>query len=226
MNNERGGIISNLFLIPAGAAVVLGAFLLGYYVGKHQGDTGVSLPPLPEVISENLPKPEEFTFYKTLTEGENRTISIDLKPRSANTDSAPIPVQAADAPKGALPKAPEGKGAQIRTTGKSPGRDHSEVKAEKRAPPEKKAVLDRQAASLKPRYTVQVSSYQEKRTAENDVKKMKQRGFAAFVVSSEVPGMGTRHRVRLGSFTNKAAAEKLRNEVRAKAGGSPVVVPE
>ena len=62
--------------------------------------------------------------------------------------------------------------------------------------------------------------------AQDEVKRLKRRGFAAFVVSSELPGKGVWHRVRLGSFTNKAAAERLQKSVREKEGLSTIVVLE
>jgi len=47
---------------------------------------------------------------------------------------------------------------------------------------------------------------------------MKTRGYAAFIVSSTMPDKGTWYRVRLGSFPNKAAAEKLLRQLQSKEG--------
>jgi len=80
--------------------------------------------------------------------------------------------------------------------------------------------------ATKVRYTLQLASYQDKTAAENDVKKMKQRGYAAFIVSADVPGKGLWHRVRLGSFANKVAAEKLQKELNSKEGLSPIIIME
>jgi cell division septation protein DedD len=66
-----------------------------------------------------------------------------------------------------------------------------------------------QEADPKIRYTLQIASYPDKDSAEADVKKMKQRGYAAFVMSSNLEEKGTWYRVRLGSFSNRGAAEKL-----------------
>jgi DedD protein len=78
----------------------------------------------------------------------------------------------------------------------------------------------------KVRYALQLASYQERELAEDDVKKMKKQGYAAFVVTSQLPDKGTWYRVRLGSFSNKASAEKLQKELQAKAGVSPIIVTE
>ena len=62
--------------------------------------------------------------------------------------------------------------------------------------------------------------------AEDEVKKMKKRGYAAFIASSELPGKGMWHRVRLGSFLNKAAAEKLQKTLHGKESISSIIVIE
>jgi cell division septation protein DedD len=55
---------------------------------------------------------------------------------------------------------------------------------------------------------------------------MKTRGYAAFIVSSNLPDKGTWYRVRLGSFSNKAAAEKLLKQLQAKEGISSFITIE
>jgi cell division septation protein DedD len=223
MNNERGGIISSFIIIPAAVCLMIGFFFLGYYVGRYQGTKsaqGQSEPPLPEMLSKNLPKPEEFTFYKTLTEKENKTVSIDLRPK--NADMAPNPEKkAAEAPKdSALPPA-KGKGPE--NTAKKTASQPGPVKQNSAKPAPEPA---KSAAPSKMRYTIQLSAHQEKQAAEDEVKKMKQNGYAAFIVSSDLPGKGTWYRVRLGSFTKKEAAEKLRKEVHAKVGILPIITME
>ncbi len=230
MKNERGGIISKLFIIPAGVVLMLGFFFLGYYVGRHEnksGSTGGILPPLPEVVSQSLPKPEEFTFYKTLTEKDNKTVSIDLRPKTADTKGKAEEKQAADAPKETIQQTPKGKDGEGKAEKKSSQPEPGKQAVVKPSPAtEKRTASAKQETSLKLRYTIQVSSHQERQTAEDEVKRMKQNGFAAYVVSSEIPGKGTWYRVRIGSFTKKEAAERLEKEVRAKTGVSPLVTLE
>lgn len=227
--DERGGIISKLFIILTGVALMLGFFFLGYYVGRYENKTslqGENMPPLPDVVSKNLPKPEEFTFYKTLSEKENRTVSIDLKMKSANTDSKSEKKQITDTPKAIEQKTvresaeskPEKKPSSPETTKKTA------VKQTQSA--EKKPSAYKEVHATKLRYTVQVSSHPEKQTAEADVKRMKQNGFAAHIVTSELQGKGMWYRVQIGSFANKDAAEKLRQEVHAKVGMAPIIVIE
>ena len=232
MNNERGGILSKLFIIPAGVALMLGFFFLGYYVGKYQskgGSAAESLPPLPEVVSKNLPKPEEFTFYKTLTEKDNKTVSIDLKPKPANTESKPDRKEPAVPPKEHDQPAvkEKEKSADSKAEKKSVQAEPARQPAPKPSPaPEKKTASAKQTTSSKLHYTIQVSSHPERGAAEDEVRRMKQNGFAAFIVSSDLPGKGTWYRVRIGSFSNRDAAERLQKSIQAKVGVSSIIVIE
>jgi cell division septation protein DedD len=187
----------------------------------------VIVPPLPD-IAKDIPKQEEFTFYKSLADKENRTVSIDLKPKAASEKSNVDQKQVtSDEPKKAATPDPQ---KEIKI----------EIKNEKAVSPpvQKEPVVKKQpvvakkepkTASVpqsKVRYALQLASYQEREMAEEDVKKMKKQGYAAFIVTSQLPDKGTWYRVRLGSFSNKASAEKLQKELQAKAGVSPIIVME
>ena len=232
MNNQRGGIISKLFVLPVGVALMVGFFFLGYFVGKYQSKpfSAADKPAtLPEIATQYIPKKDEFTFYKTLTEKEGKTVSIDLKPTSP---------AAADKPA----KKVETKASSQEKNEKQPKQEKQlDIKIEKPAPahPKEPAPKPQQAKKepapkpvptpgpdTKIRYTIQIASYPEREMADEEVKGMKKRGYAAFIVSSEVPEKGTWYRVRLGSFSNKASAEKLMNELRAKEGLNPFITIE
>jgi cell division septation protein DedD len=197
MNNDRGGIISNILIVPIGIALMIGIFYLGYYVGSTRAKaaaTGEPLPPLPDMISQQIPKPEEFTFYKTLTEKENKTVSIDVKPRPAE----PAPQTA-----------------------------KREAIAEIRSKPENRTEISSapNPAGGKLRYTIQLASYPEKGLADEEVKNKKRQGYVAFVVPFK-QDKSIWYRVRLGRFTNRADAEKLLRELKSKDGGSPFITLE
>jgi cell division protein FtsN len=228
MNNQRGGFLSKIFVIPAGVALMVGFFFLGFYVGKYQGRQaaqGDKPATLPEIASQYLPKKEELTFYKTLTEREDKTVSVDLKPRqeekapSGAQPSEKPPVRNADT---AHPK-PE-KQLEVKIDRTEHPSKQTDVKA--RQPQPKKETVIAAAAPSKVRFTVQIGSYPDKDMAEEEMKSMKKRGYAAFITASELPDKGTWYRVRLGSFANKDSAEKLARELRAKEGMSPFVTIE
>jgi cell division protein FtsN len=203
INNQRGGIISKLFIIPIGVCLMAGFFFLGYYVGKYQSKTNRNeiVVPLPEVVSENLPKEKDFTFFKTLSDKGNKTVSIELNPKQERE----------------TPGAKEKAGSSKKEGSADVRPDKTATSSSREATAKKEQVAIRES-NPKMRYTLQLASYQEKEMAEADVKKMKQHGFAAFIVASEVTGKGTWFRVRLGSYSSKASAEKMQKEVQAKEG--------
>lgn len=223
MNNQRGGIISSIFVIPIGMVLMIGIFFLGYYVGKYKSKDAQGndvLPPMPEIVSENLPKKEEFTFFKTLTDRDNKTVSIDLKPRQSEETQSPKKTAEAEQQKAQAVQPKKESKPAIKPAKALTGGSETKVQAAKKEPEITRS------PDTKVRYTLQVAAYQEKEMAEAEVKKMKQKGYAAFIVSSKLEGMGTWYRVRLGSFTNRASAEKLQKELHAKAGLAPFITQE
>ncbi len=205
MDNERGGIISKVFIIPAGVVVIIAVFLAGYFVGKRQAVRTAEAekpPALPEVLSQYVPDKAEFTFYKTLTDKGEKSVSIDLKTRPLPQEKDPDP--AAPSKSSAPAARPPKPAAQT---------------AKKENPPAA-------AASSKVRYSIQVGSYEDKAMAEEDAREMKKKGYDAFVVSADIPEKGTWHRVRIGRFPNKQAAERLANELKSKEGVTSFVTVE
>jgi cell division protein FtsN len=242
MNNQKGGILSKLFVIPVGVALMVGFFFLGYYVGRYQNKSNPdhpNLPPLPDIVSQHLPKNNEYTFYKTLTDKEDKTVSLDLKSKQAaeenkavmkesgteaHQDKVAQPPKPEKKPEKAIEKKPE-KMIEKRMEIKVERTPVSSPKQTASTPPQAKKE-HALAPAAKTRYSLQIASYSEKEMADEEVKRMKKRGYAAFVVASEVPDKGTWYRVRLGSFSNKAAADKLMNELHAKEGLSPFITVE
>jgi cell division septation protein DedD len=231
MNNEKGGILFKIVIIPAGVALMVGFFILGYYVGKYQNESGVSgeiAPPLPEIASNTGQKVEEFTFYKTLTDKNDKTVSIDLKPRPVKEDTKPAKQQAtAEAPKTiSVPSGLKDKRIENDPGNEAVSSAKTKQPASKKPQPPAKREPSAASTSAKLRYAVQTASYQEREMAEDEVKRLKRKGFAAFIVSSELPGKGVWHRVRLGSFSNKGGAEKLQKTIHDKEGILTIVVAE
>jgi cell division septation protein DedD len=225
INNQRGGIISSIFVIPILVALMAGFFFLGYYVGKYQSKTNQSeiVVPLPEVVSDNLPKSSDFTFFKTLTDKENKTVSIDLTPRkdvdqstNRKKSAAPLPAGNGNTPAKNVKSDPQPEKPAASAV----------TEREMKQPAVKKEPVVTRGPDPKIRYTLQLASYQDKEMAEADVKKMKQLGYSAFIVSSELQEKGTWYRVRLGSFSSRASAEKLQKELRAKEGITPFITME
>ncbi len=213
-----------------GVALMVGFFFLGYYVGRYQSKSNPehpNLPPLPDIVSQHLPKHDEYTFYKTLTDKEDKTVSLDLKPKRAAEDNRGTKKETgAEAHQDKVTPQPKPE--------KKPEKK-IEIKVEKAPlpkqtastpPPAKREHAPAPTPAAKTRYSLQIASYPEKDMADEEVKRMKKRGYAAFVVTSDVADKGTWYRVRLGSFSSKAAAEKLMNELHTKEGLTPFITIE
>jgi DedD protein len=226
MLDQRGGIISKIFIIPAGVVVIIGAFSLGFYMGRDQSKkTASNEKPaaLPEVVSQYLPKKEEFTFYKTLTEKGDKTVSIELKPKQRPEEGTPSKKENAGPATESNPKQQEAAKAPEARTEKTAVRPAVQQTTKAQHPPapapstQEPAVV-KQTPPSKVRYTIQVGSYPEKVMAEEEARNMKKRGYAAFLVASDIPEKGKWYRVRVGSFASKQSAEKLAKELKSKEG--------
>jgi DedD protein len=57
-------------------------------------------------------------------------------------------------------------------------------------------------------FTLQLSAFQNRPEAEHFAAKLRDRGYAPFIVPAEVPNKGTWYRVRMGSFPSKDAAAR------------------
>lgn len=64
------------------------------------------------------------------------------------------------------------------------------------------------------RYTVQVASFRDQQQAQRLVSRLTGAGFAAYIVQSEVKGVGVRFRVRVGSFTDFEKARATASRIK------------
>jgi len=68
------------------------------------------------------------------------------------------------------------------------------------------------------RYTLQVSAFQDRSEAQALVDSLRKKGHNPYLTSSVVPGRGRWHRVRIGRFDARGAAEAFRHKFEASAG--------
>jgi len=68
-------------------------------------------------------------------------------------------------------------------------------------------------------YTVQVASFKRESDAEDFAEELKLRGYPAFVKQAEVPGRGTWHRVRIGTFKTIEEAKLFGYDLRRQERG-------
>ncbi|RKH43080.1 SPOR domain-containing protein, partial [Corallococcus llansteffanensis] len=55
-------------------------------------------------------------------------------------------------------------------------------------------------------FTLQLSAFQSRPDADRFAARLRDRGYAPYILAAEVPGKGTWYRVRMGSFASKEAA--------------------
>ncbi len=101
---------------------------------------------------------------------------------------------------------------------KAPSKESKQIeeiieKAQK-APAEKKESKAEEKPQEKPAekpqaiYTIQVASFPEKASAEELVKKLKEKKWQAYLEPAEIPGKGTYWRVYVGKYSSKEQADK------------------
>ncbi len=67
----------------------------------------------------------------------------------------------------------------------------------------------------KGRYTIQVAAVREAGNAEQLVARLRSKGYPAYQVRVDVPGKGAWHRIRVGAFENRAAADRMLAKLKA-----------
>jgi DedD protein len=133
---------------------------------------------------EDAPEPVAVQPAKTLPRKEERPVVAEA-PRT------PKPKPAPEAPKKAVVPAP----VVTRTVPASGSR------------PETKASVPTGTAA-NGGFTLQVSASQSREEADRFVKRLRERGYAPYVVTAEVLGKGTWFRVRMGRFADKEGAAR------------------
>lgn len=84
------------------------------------------------------------------------------------------------------------------------------------ARPDKQADKDKSESKKKARYTLQLSSFQERAEAESFLIELRAAGYAPTMTPAEVEGKGTFFRVRLGSYPSYDSAVEAKKEFERK----------
>ncbi|MGZ6079872.1 MAG: SPOR domain-containing protein [Myxococcaceae bacterium] len=78
-----------------------------------------------------------------------------------------------------------------------------------------------EATSATGAFTLQLGASPSRDDAERQASRLREKGYAPYIVSAEVPGKGTWYRVRMGSFPTKDAATRylqdFKRETQAEA---------
>ena len=85
------------------------------------------------------------------------------------------------------------------------------------AAPDAKADPGGKSSEARVRYTLQLSSFQDRSEAEAFLTSIKSAGFQPYLTEADVGGKGTFYRVRLGSFRSLEAANDAKAEFEKSA---------
>lgn len=190
-----------------GSLVVLGVvFYLGVSVGKglaeEKAEPTRSLEMLDRQAEERMAV--ELTFAERLTEeapahepaeDPEEEVVAKEEPPPAPREPEAAPAAAPAAPAEAKPAPPAA------------------------APPE-------DAAEAAPsRFAVQLASFPSKEEADVFADRLREAGLSPRIVSAEIPGKGTYHRVRVGNFPSRDEANRFLDDLRREGRFDGIVMP-
>jgi DedD protein len=212
-----------------GGIVVLGAvFVLGVVVGKklasneetRQADDILSA--LDRKADQPAPAQTEvpLTFQEELTRTRADPIAAAEPTPPAEPASAPSVVAAAPAQSAGAPEQPvapesrklavgEGKVEQAAVPTRASEREGGLADAFGRASARPPAEAVKRGA-----FALQLSASQSRDEADRFVRRLRDRGYAPYIVKAEVPAKGTWYRVRMGSFPTKDAAQRYLSDFK------------
>ncbi|MBA3461024.1 MAG: SPOR domain-containing protein [Deltaproteobacteria bacterium] len=225
-----------IFYLFFGGSVIVGiVFVLGVLVGRRvearghidRARTHTASDPLAAL--DRLEGSGGLSFQGALT-GKDAPSSVEktidqIEKQRAEKKPEPKVEKKVEAPK--VEKKAEEKKADAKKTDEAkagpivkPEPDKkSEPKAEKKAEP----VAEKKPDEPKSRYTLQLSSFQDRSEAEAFLDSVKSQGFSAQITQAEVEGKGTFYRVRMGTYRSMDAATSAKSELE-KAGKSASIM--
>lgn len=209
------------------SVVVLGAvFVIGVVVGKRMA-VPVNPKPTPDLLTaldqkaaqmERARQDPPLTFQEELT----RKAPDPIVPEPPAAKPAVHVVATADLPAEAAPTAKPAAPATKPLPAKLPELDghvaNTPVATRTAEKDDLHSAFARieQAAAKNPSgaFSIQVAASQSRPDAEAKVARLKERGYAPYIVTAEVPGKGTWFRVRVGSFPTREAASHYLDDFR------------
>jgi DedD protein len=215
-------------LLVAGIVVLGAVFVLGVLVGKKlAGSQRMDrAPDLLSALDQKSAALERARAAPALTFQEELTADAGTA-----RSSAPAPRAVAEKkPEPARPVAEKRPDAPARPGESKP--EPPKAVAEKKADPPPRtadagAVATRTTPTASPAsakapepnaaggaFTLQLGASQNREDAERMVSRLREKGYAPYIVSAEVPGKGTFYRVRMGSFATREAAGRYLDDFR------------
>jgi len=96
----------------------------------------------------------------------------------------------------------------------------------KAAPVSPLAIVASPVAGLVDGYVIQVYSFQDKSRAETSLQDLKNSGYQAFLIASDLGVKGIWYRVRVGGITDEATARKMLEDIRKNYNSGFILKPK
>lgn len=210
------GLQVKVFLFYAVAACLM--FVLGVYVGRGTSPIQYDIPDIEfkvqEVLTglekETLQQKEELAVYEEAREeargevqegGNLESQQRPVKVIRARSSSTKKPLTGNEM---ALVNPPAATAPPAATTPRTVSSDTSTTRQTTAAPA---------AQAQTGKWTIQVAAYKSKDEAAVNQKKLKDKGFDAHVVEARVASGAVWYRLRVGKFTDRASAAKVRDRL-------------
>ncbi|HEU0037349.1 MAG TPA: SPOR domain-containing protein [Kofleriaceae bacterium] len=180
-------------------------------------DSKPAKPAEPQIDLRPDPKPEPKPDAKVDGKIDGKTEAkadaklepkADKKPDKPKADDKPV-VAEHDKPKSEKTEKTD----KAEKSEKSDKADKTADKTDAKSETKKKDGEVAKSDEAKARFTLQLSSFQDKQEAESFLSSIKAAGFQAYVTEADVSGKGTFYRVRLGSYRSLEAANDAKAEV-------------
>jgi len=204
------------FLFFGGAVVAALVFVLGVMVGKrlearervaHRAQTTAQVDPLAALDELGADERAEsqgddLAFATALAADARKAAAAPTKEPAPASASAQAKAEVALADKTDKPEVPA---KPEKVAADKPEKSEKSDKADKDKPKDKKA-----------RFTLQISSFQERSEADSLLAKLSASGFKPYMIMSNVPEKGVFFRVRIGEYASKADAQDAKTEFEKK----------
>ncbi len=203
-------------LLAAGIVVLGAVFTLGVLVGQKLAGSQRTdrAPDLLSALDQKSAALERARAAPALTFQEELT--ADAGKAQAVAKARPEAVAKAETPKAEPPKPVEKKA----ETPAKPA-DAGAIATRTAAPAAPAAAKPPAGTAASGAFTLQLGASPNREDAERMVSRLREKGYAPYITTAEVPGKGTYYRVRMGSFATREAAtrylEDFRRETKTEA---------
>ncbi len=211
-------------LLVAGIVVLGAVFVLGVLVGKKLAGSQRTdrAPDLLSALDQKSAALERARAAPALTFQEELTADA-----GATRAAAPKPAAAPKAAEAKGEPAKAGVDKKAETASRPADAGPIATRTAPAAAPTASASGPKTAEGAAPTgaFTLQLLASQNREDAERMVSRLREKGYAPYIVTAEVPGKGTFYRVRMGSFPSREAAGRYLEDFKRETKTGAFVAP-